>query len=72
VIDNTLREPAAAYAGVPFRTKFLNVNLLKNRAAVICLLDDFMNDWPMLGELGDRPDEWFEARGKGVARVASD
>lgn len=68
VIDNTLRKAAAAYAGVPFGTEFLNANLLKNRA-VICLLDDYLHDWPMLGELGDKPELWLEAKGLGVARL---
>ena len=68
VIDNTLTEPATAYAGVPFGTSFLNVYHLRNRA-VICLLDDYLHDWPMLCELGDRPDEWLEQTGKGIARL---
>ena len=68
VIDNTLREMAAAYAGVPFRIQFLNANLLKNRA-VICLLDDYLHEWPMLHELGDKPKLWYEEKGQGVARL---
>ncbi|HDZ36949.1 MAG TPA: hypothetical protein ENH62_01455 [Marinobacter sp.] len=67
-IDNTLREPPSAYAGVPFRTDFLNDYHLRNRA-VICLLDDHLHDWPMLGELGDRPEEWLEPKGQGAARL---
>jgi hypothetical protein len=64
-IDNTLREPSAAYAGVPFRTSFTNLYHLQNRA-VICLLDDWEHDWPLLEELGDRPEEWLETKGQGV------
>jgi hypothetical protein len=71
VIDNSLKEPAAAYAGVPFNTNFVNLYHLKNEA-MICLLDDHLHDWPMLGELGDRPDEWLEAAGRGLAKVMGD
>jgi hypothetical protein len=34
-------------------------------------LDDWQNNWPILGELGDRPDEWIERRGLGVSKVTS-
>jgi hypothetical protein len=37
--------------------------------AIICVLDDYLNDWPILGELGDRPDEWIDRRGGGTAML---
>lgn len=67
-IDNTFDEPAAAYAGVPFRTAFVSRYCLEHDGA-IWLLDDWMHDWPMLYELGDRPEEWLEERGRGVAKL---
>lgn len=68
-IDNTWGKPGVAYAGVPFLTDFLNLRFLLNEA-VICQLDDWEHDWPLLRDLGDRPDEWFEFRGKGMRRLA--
>jgi len=65
--DNTLKKPATAYVGVPFRIDFLLRYHLQNHA-IVCLLDDYTNDWPMLGALGDRPDEWLETKGQSVAR----
>lgn len=67
-IDNTWPQPGVAYAGVPFKSLFVSMTTLKNRAT-ISLIDDFMNDWPLRGELGDRPDEWLEIRGRGVKRI---
>ena len=65
-IDNTLDAPAGAYAGVPFLTGFVNLCHLRSED-VISLLDDYLHDWPMLGELGGRPREWFDPDGRGVA-----
>jgi hypothetical protein len=67
-IDNTWPKPGVAYAGVPFRSLFVNMTALKNRATV-SLLDDFQNNYPLRGELGDRPDEWLDLRGRGTERV---
>jgi len=67
-IDCTLREPGAAYAGVPFGTSFLNLYCLEHEG-VICMLDDWQHDWPMLCELGDRPEEWLEEQGKGMLNL---
>jgi hypothetical protein len=68
-IDNTWPQPGAAYVGVPFKSLFVNMTTLKNRA-IVSLLDDYMNGWPLRGEVGDRPDEWLEIRGRGVTRIS--
>jgi hypothetical protein len=65
--DNTWAKPGVAYAGVPFQTDFLNRTMLKNHAA--SLLDDYRNMYPLRADLGDRPNEWLEVRGRGVARI---
>jgi hypothetical protein len=67
-IDNTWPKPGVVYAGVPFRSLFVNMTALKNRATV-SLLDDFQNNYPLRGELGDRPGEWLDLRGRGTERV---
>jgi hypothetical protein len=67
-IDNTRPKPGVAYAGVPFRSVFVSMTALKNRA-MISLLDDWQNTYPLRGELGDRPEEWLELRGRGVVRI---
>lgn len=68
VIDNTWPQPGVAYAGVPFKDLFVVMTALKNHATV-SLLDDYQNDYPLRGELGDRPDEWLELRGRGFAKI---
>lgn len=70
-IDNTWRNPGVAYAGVPFRSLFVNLTALKNHATV-SLLDDYQNNYPLRGDLGDHPGEWLELRGQGTARIARD
>ena len=67
-IDNTWPTQGIAYAGVPFKSDFVTMTALKNRA-VVSLLDDWQNKWPLRSELGDRPDEWLEGRGRGIERV---
>jgi len=67
-IDNTWAKPGVAYAGVPFQTDFVNLTMLKNHA-FISLLDDYRNRFPLRGDLGDRPDEWLELRGRGEKRI---
>jgi hypothetical protein len=67
-IDSTWSQPGLAYAGVPFQSLFVNMTALKNHAT-ISLLDDYQNVYPLRGDLGDRPDEWLELRGRGVRRV---
>ncbi|MEX1098580.1 MAG: hypothetical protein WED34_21215 [Planctomycetales bacterium] len=67
-IDNTWPKPGVAYAGVPFTSNFVNMTALKNRAT-ISLLDDYQNNYPLRGALGDRPDEWLELRGRGTERI---
>lgn len=67
-IDNTWPKPGVAYAGVPFRSLFVNMTALKNHATV-SLLDDYQNNYPLRGELGDRPGEWLDLRGRGTVRV---
>jgi hypothetical protein len=68
-IDNTWPQPGVAYAGVPFKSLFVNLTSLKNHAT-ISLLDDWQNNWPLRGDLGDRPDVWLELRGRGTARLS--
>ena len=67
-IDNTWPQPGVAYAGVPFQSLFVNMTALKNRAT-ISLLDDYQNNYPLRSDLGDRPEEWLEARGQGTGRI---
>ena len=67
-IDNTWPQPGVAYAGVPFTSLFVNMTALKNHA-IISLLDDYQNNYPLRGDLGDRPDEWLELRGRGTERI---
>jgi hypothetical protein len=67
-IDNTWPQSGVAYAGVPFRSVFVTMTALKNHAT-ISLLDDYQNLYPLRSELGDRPDEWLEERGRGITRL---
>lgn len=69
-IDNTWPQPGVAYAGVPFTSIFVNLTALKNHAT-ISLLDDYQHNYPLRGDLGDRPEEWLEHRGRGTARLDS-
>jgi hypothetical protein len=70
-IDNTWPKLGVAYLGVPFKSVFVSMTMLKNRA-MISLLDDWQNAYPLRGELGDRPKEWLEPEGRGVKRVSGD
>ena len=67
-IDNTWPTPGVAYAGVPFTWDFVMMTTAKNHAFV-SLLDDWQNKWPLRGDLGDRPDEWLEVRGRGTRKT---
>jgi hypothetical protein len=67
-IENTWPQSGVAYAGVPFQSLFVNMTALKNHAT-ISLLDDYQNRYPLRGGLGDRPDEWLEQRGRGIAHL---
>ena len=69
-IDPTWDVPGVAYAGVPFKLPFLLATVLAVQG-INSILDDFQNNWPILGDLGDRPDEWLERRGVGVGPVAT-
>ena len=66
--DNSWPRPGVAYAGVPFLLRFTNDSHVKNRA-VVCLIGDYLNDWPLLRELGDRPHEWMDPRGTGRKKI---
>jgi hypothetical protein len=67
-IDNTWPQCGVAYAGVPFQSLFVNMTALRNRAT-ISLLNDYRNLYPLRNELGDRPGEWLEERGRGTERL---
>ena len=67
-LDPTWDVPGVAYAGIPFKLAFLLTTVLTAKG-IHSILDDFQDNWPILGELGNRPDEWFERRGVGVGRV---
>ena len=67
-IDNTWPTPGISYAGIPFTWEFVMMTTTKNQAFV-SLLDDWQNKWPLRGELGDRPEEWLERRGRGAENV---
>lgn len=67
-IDNTWQPPGVAYAGVPFKPSFVSMTALKNRATV-SLLDDYSNNYPLRGELGDHPEVWLHPLGRGTERV---
>jgi hypothetical protein len=67
-IDNTWTKPGVAYAGVPFKSLFVSMTALTNRA-MISLLDDWQNTYPLRGELGDRFEEWLEPKGQGALRI---
>ena len=69
-IDTTWQTTGVAYAGVPFNLRWLNERGLLQKA-IVCVLDDYLNDWPILRDLGDRPDEWNDRRGIGVERLTS-
>jgi len=68
-IDNTWAEPGVAYAGVPFKSLFVNGTALKNRA-IVSLLDDYQNNYPLRGDLGNRPNEWLDHQGCGLLKIA--
>ena len=67
-IDPTWDTPGVAYAGVPFKLPFMLTTVLAERG-INSVLDNYQYDWPILGVLGDRPDEWLEPRGVGVGAV---
>ena len=41
---------------------------LKNRA-IVSLLDDYQNNYPLRCDLGDQPDEWLDLRGRGLIKL---
>lgn len=67
-IDNTWPRPGAAYAGVPFKSSFVSMTSLKNRA-IVSVIDDFLNGDPFRGGLFQRPEELLELRGRGAIRI---
>jgi hypothetical protein len=69
-IDNTWPKPGVAYAGIPFKSIYLTLTTLKTRA-IVSLLDDYLNNYPLRGDLGDRPEEWLEVQGRGTERLRS-
>jgi hypothetical protein len=69
-IDNTLPVPGLAYAGVPFASLFV-LNQAVQYKAVVPLLDDWEHNWPLLGELSNRPVEWSESEGNGFRKISA-
>ena len=69
-IDNTWPQSGVAYAGVPFKGFFVSMTGIKNHAT-ISRLDYYQNGYPLRGELGDRPDEWLELRGRGLEKLTN-
>lgn len=68
-IDTTWDKPGVVYAGVPFRTLFVRLSCLKSNAH-ISLIDDWTNGFPLLNDLGERPDVGLETvLGNGVERI---
>lgn len=67
-IDNTWPQPGVVYAGVPFTLEFVTVTTLKNHA-MVSLLDDFQNGYPLLGDLVIDPMNGFELRGSGTTKL---
>lgn len=60
--------PGLVYAGVPFLTSFVHTKALEY-GATVALLDDWTHGWPLLQELGDRPEEWYEPKGRGFKKL---
>ncbi|QNN21554.1 hypothetical protein HED60_04450 [Planctomycetales bacterium ZRK34] len=69
-IDPTWDQPGVAYAGVPFKMDFVLAAAIADHS-VNSVLDDYGNYWPILGELGERSEEWLEPRGFGVLGCVS-
>ena len=67
-IDPTWAKPGVVYAGVPFKSSFVCKTGLKDKG-LGSLLDDWEQGYPLLQDLGDRPDEWMEPRGIGFAKL---
>jgi hypothetical protein len=44
---------------------------LRNKA-FISFIDDWQNGFPLLNDLGEKPEEWLDERGKGTGRVKLD
>jgi hypothetical protein len=55
-------------AFVPYKELFVTMTNLENHAT-ISFLDDWKNDYPLRGKLGEQPYEWYEATGKGTAKL---
>lgn len=68
-IDNTWPQTGVAYAGIPFMANYVSMTSLKNHAT-ISLIDDYQNDFPLLTEIGDRPEEWLEQKGNGFSKIS--
>ncbi len=67
-IDNTWPQQAVAYAGVPFKSSFVNQTAL-TYCEILSLLGHFQNGYPLRNELGDRPDEWLERGSNGTGPI---
>jgi hypothetical protein len=65
-IDPTWRTGGVVYAGIPIKAFYAMATTVRNQPEK-GFLNDWLNKYPLLGELGDRPTEWLEPKGKGVA-----
>lgn len=67
-IDITWADRGVAYAGIPFRTIFVLERCATSRPDK-GFIDDWLNQFPLLRELGDRPSEWLEPDGRGTTKL---
>jgi hypothetical protein len=68
VLDPTLEPLGLAYAGVPLITSFV-AGRASDYGFHVPMLDDWEHDWPLLRELFDRPDIWYESRAVGFRKL---
>jgi hypothetical protein len=66
--DPTWNELGVVYVGVPFNAGWVSLRGLTNKG-VGSVIDDLEDGFPLLDDLGDRPDEWMEPRGMGFIKV---
>jgi len=67
-IDITWRERGRAYLGVPLKTIYVLETSMRNLPDE-GFIEDWRNKYPLLMDLGDRPEEWLESNGCGVRKI---